>query len=128
MTTMHSDVDADEAFGLLHEISQLTQDDLIKILTPRHVILIRWLYKDLSGEDVYIDLNNSSGLIQIINRMSELEAYWSKKMGQTFLEAYEYRDCGNTSAARSVISSFIDQCFSNSYRDIAKIELENYTN
>jgi hypothetical protein len=123
---MTYDVDIDEAFGLLHSLSDLTVESCSEAFTPRNVLLVRNLWLDLFDEELDSPIKGASEFVQILKALIEKEAYWSKTMGVALIEADRLANLGDTDKAVATLDEFLSGCPSPSFREIAEIQKENY--
>ena len=122
---MTFDVDIDEAFGLLHDLSDLGIGNWREALTPRNVLMLRSLWADLIGEEL-APIEELSDFERVVKCLMEKEAYWSKAMGLAFIEADRLANLGEADKAVALLDEFLSKCSSPSFREIAQIQKENY--
>ena len=123
MTDNH---DIDEAFDLLHELADLSFEDRAKFYSPENVDHLNKLSIDLLPDEASQEIKNLEEFVQMSQRLTEQEAYWSKSLGQAILDAADCRDSGDAIAAIQILDEFIAHCSSTSYREIAMTEKQNY--
>ena len=123
---MTYDVDLDEAFGLLHNLPDLTLESCSEAFTSRNLLLVRHLWLDLFDEELDSPIEGASEFVQILKALIEEEAYWSKTMGVAFIESDRLANLGDTDKAVATLDEFLSICPSSSFREIAEIQKENY--
>ena len=123
---MNSNVDIDEAFGLLHDLSDLGIQNWREAFSPINVLLLTSLWADLFGEELASPIQNLSDFERVVKDLIEKEAYWSRTMGLAFIEADRLMKLGERDKAISMLEDFLSKCSSESYREIAQIHKDYY--
>ena len=124
---MSSEMDIDDAFGLLHNLIDTPYEDWHNFFNQKNILLLQELAMDLFDEKVVPSINTYSDFTIIVEKLNEKEAYWSRFLGESLLKANKLKAQGDFKNAILILEDFISQCSSSSYREIAQIEKDNFS-
>ncbi len=118
--------DIDQAFDLLHELADIPFEDRESFYSPENVDHLHYLANDLLADESTSEIQSSQEFVQMSERLQEKEAYWSRTLGQTILEASDCRGRGDVIAAMFILDEFYNCCSSQAYREIVLAEMQSY--
>ena len=119
-------IDIDEAFDLLHDLLDVPEEEKSSFFSSKNSRLLEELAKDIGEPNIDAAISNEREFVALAGYLREREAYWSKRMGEVFIDASGLRDNGDLNGAIELIEEFISQCSSKSYAEIASIQKQNY--
>ncbi len=115
----------DDAYDLLHNIIDTPQEQWKEFYSENSKRALYMLQEDLITNTIVIESYES--FCESINKLNKIEAYWSKKFGMVILEANNLLKNGKRDNALSVLNSFIVECNSPSFKELAYIQKDNYS-
>ncbi len=118
--------DIDDAYDLLHTLEDLPSERRWEMFSEENARLLASLSADLLDGENVAEVHDPLDFVSLFGLLEEREAFWSKKMGNAFLDARERKDKGDKEGAISVLNDFLATCTSNSFREVAEAQRDAY--
>lgn len=112
-------------FDLLDELARMSESQIDQYSTESNISALERALVALASAD-YIEATkriDRTNIAQVARELRELRRVGSRQLGDAILKASDFVKSGLRSHAREVYETFLTQCPSKIYRQVAKSEL-----